>query len=448
MRRAVRPKAACDRSGAQRRRLPRRPGTRRSHRAGRAPAPIDDRKPVIIPVPYGDDALGGPRLEVLRQMHRAGSPRAMCAASSKCARSRAATASSATPPKAFRWRRTSCRSPAATLSAILTRTRCQPAQRESLGFANLANEFRAATRGALDIQLSPGDATGRCRGVSSGLGHADRGRMEPGRCGQQSNRSTFAVTVDTGFPAAVVDAQSPRAVPARQPAFPAAFRRAQGCSRCSPRAKSTCSTAAMAFASSASSPAPRERGAPERGKVAMPAAWLGRQLGCALHPLACAAAVRGRLRCRAAQPARPRRHASSEPRAFPFLPAAGGGGRGAADSGDVSRQAAASRRLLARRQLHAARRGSGARARGSTSRRSIAVSPVLDPGETLHAIESGFTAYHTYFIRKWGRSLAEEAGGVAIGLRLRGAGASREPAAHDGRDGEAIHASTRRSRTI
>ena len=38
----------------------------------------------------------------------------------------------------------------------------------------------------------------------------------------------------------------------------------------------------------------------------------------------------------------------------------------------------------------------------------IAVSPVLDPGETLHAIESGLTAYHTYFIRKWGRSLLKK----------------------------------------
>ena len=38
----------------------------------------------------------------------------------------------------------------------------------------------------------------------------------------------------------------------------------------------------------------------------------------------------------------------------------------------------------------------------------IAVSPVLDPGETLHAIESGLSAYHTYFIRKWGRSLLKK----------------------------------------
>jgi predicted alpha/beta-fold hydrolase len=40
--------------------------------------------------------------------------------------------------------------------------------------------------------------------------------------------------------------------------------------------------------------------------------------------------------------------------------------------------------------------------------RVIAVSPVLDPGETLHAIESGLTAYHTYFIKKWARSLLKK----------------------------------------
>jgi hypothetical protein len=33
----------------------------------------------------------------------------------------------------------------------------QPAQRESLAFANLASEYRAATRGAMRIQVSQGD---------------------------------------------------------------------------------------------------------------------------------------------------------------------------------------------------------------------------------------------------------------------------------------------------
>ena len=35
-----------------------------------------------------------------------------------------------------------------------------PSQRESLGFANLAGEFKSSTHGALDIQFSPGEASG------------------------------------------------------------------------------------------------------------------------------------------------------------------------------------------------------------------------------------------------------------------------------------------------
>jgi predicted alpha/beta-fold hydrolase len=38
----------------------------------------------------------------------------------------------------------------------------------------------------------------------------------------------------------------------------------------------------------------------------------------------------------------------------------------------------------------------------------IAVSPVLDPGETLNAIEHGFSFYHRYFMRKWARSLLKK----------------------------------------
>ncbi|HTW39097.1 MAG TPA: alpha/beta fold hydrolase [Steroidobacteraceae bacterium] len=36
----------------------------------------------------------------------------------------------------------------------------------------------------------------------------------------------------------------------------------------------------------------------------------------------------------------------------------------------------------------------------------VAISPVLDPAATLAALESGFPAYHGYFVRKWVRSLA------------------------------------------
>jgi predicted alpha/beta-fold hydrolase len=38
----------------------------------------------------------------------------------------------------------------------------------------------------------------------------------------------------------------------------------------------------------------------------------------------------------------------------------------------------------------------------------VAISPVLDPVETLHALETGFALYHWYFIRKWDRSLLKK----------------------------------------
>ena len=40
--------------------------------------------------------------------------------------------------------------------------------------------------------------------------------------------------------------------------------------------------------------------------------------------------------------------------------------------------------------------------------RVIAVSPVLDPGDTLRALESGFIGYPLYFVRKWWRSLLKK----------------------------------------
>ncbi len=40
--------------------------------------------------------------------------------------------------------------------------------------------------------------------------------------------------------------------------------------------------------------------------------------------------------------------------------------------------------------------------------RVIAISPVLDPAETLVTLERGFPVYHGYFVRKWSRSLARK----------------------------------------
>jgi predicted alpha/beta-fold hydrolase len=40
--------------------------------------------------------------------------------------------------------------------------------------------------------------------------------------------------------------------------------------------------------------------------------------------------------------------------------------------------------------------------------RVVAVCPVLDPAVTMRTLENGFPGYHSYFVRKWGRSLARK----------------------------------------
>ena len=52
--------------------------------------------------------------------------------------------------------------------------------------------------------------------------------------------------------------------------------------------------------------------------------------------------------------------------------------------------------------------GAQARAANLDIARIIAISPVLDPSDTLHALESGFVGYPLYFVRKWWRSLLKK----------------------------------------
>ena len=52
--------------------------------------------------------------------------------------------------------------------------------------------------------------------------------------------------------------------------------------------------------------------------------------------------------------------------------------------------------------------GAQARAAGLDLAKIIAVSPVLDPSDTLLALESGFVGYPLYFVRKWWRSLLKK----------------------------------------
>ncbi len=54
------------------------------------------------------------------------------------------------------------------------------------------------------------------------------------------------------------------------------------------------------------------------------------------------------------------------------------------------------------------RAGAEARTAGLDLARIVAVSPVLDPHETLRALEKGFHGYSIYFARKWWRSLRKK----------------------------------------
>ena len=69
-----------------------------------------------------------------------------------------------------------------------------------------------------------------------------------------------------------------------------------------------------------------------------------------------------------------------------------------------------------------------------TVRAVVAISPVLDPDRTLHALETGWPVYHRYFVRRWSRSLRYKQRCWPT-ARLRGSHCARGPAADDRRAG-------------
>jgi CheY-like chemotaxis protein len=116
-------------------------------------------KPVISAVPYGDDALSGPRLEMLRQVftrlaarNYRGVVEVRTFPGRYCLVGNANEGFSVAPEELLFARCNALGNP--------HEESLQPAQRESLGFANLAAEFRSPAHGALDIQLASGDASG------------------------------------------------------------------------------------------------------------------------------------------------------------------------------------------------------------------------------------------------------------------------------------------------
>jgi CheY-like chemotaxis protein len=124
--------------------------------AGAATA-TDADGPVIAPVPYGEDALAGPRLELLRQLFTrlaarkySGIVEVRTFPGRFCLVGNANEGYSVAPDEL----------PFSRCNAIGNphEEALVPSQRESLGYAHLVGEFRSSTRGALDIRLATGDA--------------------------------------------------------------------------------------------------------------------------------------------------------------------------------------------------------------------------------------------------------------------------------------------------
>jgi hypothetical protein len=114
---------------------------------------------VIIQVPYGADALVGPRLDAVRQIFTRLAARGYqgvvdvrtypgryCLVGNQ---------NEGLPPAPDEMPFSRCNNLGNPHEEALA-----PSQRESLAFANLAGEFKSTTHGALDIQFSSGDASG------------------------------------------------------------------------------------------------------------------------------------------------------------------------------------------------------------------------------------------------------------------------------------------------
>jgi CheY-like chemotaxis protein len=116
-----------------------------------------DTKPIIVPVPYGADALGGARLEVIRQLlYRLAKQKVTGVADIRsfagrfCLVGNAADGYSPAPEE----------TPLAKCDVVgnPSEEALSPTQRIPLALANLIGDIRASTHGALDVQVSVGDA--------------------------------------------------------------------------------------------------------------------------------------------------------------------------------------------------------------------------------------------------------------------------------------------------
>jgi len=128
---------------------PRTPG------ASRGALPTEN-KPIVVPVPYGADALGGARLETIRQLlYRMAKQKVAGVADIKsfagrfCLVGNAVDGYSPAPEE----------TPLAKCDIVgnPSEEALSPTQRIPLGLANLIGDIRASTHGALDVQVAVGD---------------------------------------------------------------------------------------------------------------------------------------------------------------------------------------------------------------------------------------------------------------------------------------------------
>jgi CheY-like chemotaxis protein len=122
-----------------------------------APPVADDSKPAVIPVPYGAEPLAGTRLDLIRQqLYRLVRQKVTGVADIKtfagrfCLIGSAAEGYSPAPDETVFSRCDLVGNPSEEALTV--------GQRTPLALANLIGEIRSATHGALDVQVSAGDA--------------------------------------------------------------------------------------------------------------------------------------------------------------------------------------------------------------------------------------------------------------------------------------------------
>jgi CheY-like chemotaxis protein len=134
---------------------PRAAGASQSSTAAPATAPTDT-KPTIVPVPYGTEALGGARLEVIRQLlYRLARQKVVGVADIRTFPGRFCLVGSALEGYSLAPEET----PFSRCDAVGNPSdeTLSPAQRTPLALANLIGDIRSTTHGTLDVQVSAGD---------------------------------------------------------------------------------------------------------------------------------------------------------------------------------------------------------------------------------------------------------------------------------------------------